>query len=69
LGIDGDPVWQNFPVVWRKRHTAKGITNAPEKGVRDLTGAFQSLLRNHGGKTVVAVGQGMPVRWKLRERT
>jgi hypothetical protein len=33
--------------------------------LRDLGGAVQSSLRNHNGGSVVAVGEGMPVRWTI----
>ena len=42
---------------------AKGVADAPHKAVRDLTGAVQASLRNHDGKGVRSVGQGMPARW------
>lgn len=44
----------------------KGVTDAPQKGVRDLAGGVQSSLRNHDGKSVETVGEGMPVRWVLK---
>ena len=33
--------------------------------VRELTSAVQSSMRNHDGKTVENMAQGMPARWKL----
>jgi hypothetical protein len=45
--------------------SAKGITNAAPKAARDLAGAVQSSLRNHSGKGVTAVGEGMPARWSV----
>jgi hypothetical protein len=44
----------------------KGITNAPQRAVRDLAGGVQFSLRNHDGKSVETVGEGMPVRWFLK---
>jgi hypothetical protein len=44
---------------------AKGITDASDRAARDLGGAVQSSLRNHNGGSVVAVGEGMPVRWTI----
>jgi len=52
-------------ITWRML-TAKGIAKPEVKAARDLTGAVQASLRNHDGKSVVATGEGMPARWKLR---
>jgi hypothetical protein len=41
----------------------KGVTDAKPKAVRDLICGVLSSLRNYEGKSVVAVGEGMPVRW------
>lgn len=46
---------------------AKGVKEPPAKPLRDLTGAVQSSLRNHEGRGVTVVGQGMPARWRLKE--
>jgi hypothetical protein len=43
----------------------KGIEKPPLGDVRSLVGAVHSSLKNHQGKTVEAVGEGMPVRWGL----
>ena len=54
--------------------TAREITEAllrsrgvePEtKHVRYLFGGVQASLRNHEGKTVERIGEGMPARWKI----
>lgn len=54
--------------------TAREITEAllrscgvePEtKHVRYLFGGVQASLRNHVGKTVERIGEGMPARWKI----
>ena len=44
---------------------AKGITDPAQKQVRDLIGGVQSSLCNHKGRTVQAVGEGIPVRWAI----
>jgi hypothetical protein len=44
---------------------AKGVTAPADKDRRTLEGAVQSSLRNHKGKTIETVGEGMPVRWRL----
>lgn len=44
---------------------AKGVTAPADRDRRTLEGAVQSSLRNHRGKTVITVGEGMPVRWRL----
>jgi hypothetical protein len=46
---------------------ARKVTDATPKEVRDLTGGVQASLRNQEGKTVESVGEGMPLRWKLRQ--
>jgi len=46
----------------------KGAHNAPEKAVRDLTGAVQSSLRSHIGSVVEVSGDGIPTRWMLKKR-
>jgi hypothetical protein len=51
-------------ITWRML-TAKGVSKPDVKAARDLTGAVQSSLRNHDGKSVETVGEGMPARWKL----
>jgi len=42
-----------------------GVFNASPKDIRELAGVFQSSIRRHEGKTVRAVGNGMPTRWVL----
>jgi hypothetical protein len=44
---------------------AHGVTDAPRKAVRDLAGGVQASLRNHEGRGVARVGEGMPARWRL----
>jgi hypothetical protein len=55
--------------------TAREITEAmlraqgfepDRKAVRSLFGGVQASLRNHDGKTVERVGDGMPARWVLK---
>lgn len=46
---------------------ARGVTDATPKEIRDLTGGIQASLQNQKGKTVEIVGEGMPMRWKLRQ--
>ena len=45
--------------------TAKGVTDAKPKAIRDLISGVLASLRNYEGKGVVAVGEGMPVRWSI----
>lgn len=45
---------------------AKGIKNVPAARVRSLRGGVTNSLRNNEGKTVVAVGEGSPMRWRLK---
>lgn len=45
--------------------TARNVTSAPDKAVRDLEGAVRSALRIHTGKSIAIVGDGMPARWKI----
>jgi hypothetical protein len=46
---------------------ARKVTDATPKEIRDLAGGVITSLRNHDGKTVEPVGEGMPVRWRLRQ--
>ena len=43
----------------------QGISNPTTKQVRDLYSGAQSCLRNYNGKSVVRVGEGLPMRWKI----
>jgi hypothetical protein len=43
----------------------QGISNPATKQMRDLYGGAQSCLRNYNGKSVVRVGERLPMRWKL----
>lgn len=45
---------------------AKRVSDAPADMVRKLWGGVQSNLRNHEGKSVVAIGEGSPKRWALK---
>lgn len=45
---------------------AKGIQNAPAARVRSLTGGVTNSLRNNEGKTVEIVGEGSPMRWRIK---
>ena len=42
---------------------AKGVTNAPNRALRDLTGAVQSSLRIHSDGAVIF--EGSPAKWRL----
>ena len=46
---------------------AKGVSEPTAKQVRDLYGGVQSSLRNCAGKSVVRVGEGLPMRWTVNE--
>jgi hypothetical protein len=43
---------------------AKGV-EAPARKVSNLGQSVLSSFKNHKGAAVVAVGDGVPVRWKL----
>jgi len=43
----------------------KGIENPRTPAIRAMFGAVNPSLRNHEGKTVERVGQGMPARWRV----
>lgn len=45
--------------------TARGVTNASPKAVRDLITSVLASLRLHDGKAVRTVGEEMPARWVL----
>jgi len=45
---------------------AKGIKNAPAARVRSLRGGVTNSLRNNEGRTVECVGEGSPMRWRLK---
>lgn len=42
-----------------------GMTNPPLKQIRDMVGAVHTSLRNHEGKTIERVGDGMPAQWRI----
>jgi hypothetical protein len=44
---------------------ANGVAEPTAKQVRDLYGGVQSSLRSSNGKSVVRVGEGVPIRWKV----
>jgi hypothetical protein len=43
----------------------KGIENPRTPAIRAMFGAVNPSLRNHDGKTVARVGDGIPARWKI----
>jgi hypothetical protein len=45
---------------------AKGVNNAPADRVRSLRGGVTNSLRNNEGKTVERVGEGSPMRWRIK---
>ena len=45
---------------------AKGVTDAPAKRYRDLQTGLRASLEGNSGKTVERVGEGSPMRWRLR---
>jgi hypothetical protein len=51
--------------ITRRMVAAKGVQNPDRQALRDMAGGVQSSLRNHRGKSVVVVGQGIPSRWAL----
>ena len=42
-----------------------GIADPPLKQIRDMVGAVHTSLRNHQGKTIKRVGDGVPARWHI----
>lgn len=42
-----------------------GIVEPTTKQIGDMYGAVHTSLRNHQGKTIERVGDGMPARWRL----
>lgn len=42
-----------------------GIVEPTTKQIRDMVGSVHSSLRNHQGKTIARVGDGMPARWHI----
>ncbi len=45
---------------------AEGIQTDDKKAVQILGQGIQGCLRNHAGKGVQQVNEGIPARWKLR---
>lgn len=45
---------------------AKGVQKPAPKAAHDLEGAVRAALRNHSGIAVMAAGEGIPVRWLLK---
>ncbi len=46
---------------------AKRIKDAPRSAVENLEGSVRAALKYRDGSTVVTVGEGMPVKWELRQ--
>ncbi len=42
-----------------------GVESPPIELIRHTFGAVHTSLRNHTGKTVQRVGEGMPAKWRL----
>jgi hypothetical protein len=47
--------------LWHKA----GVAEPTLKQIRDMVGAVHASLRNHQGKTIERIGEGMPARWSL----
>jgi hypothetical protein len=45
---------------------AKGITGVTSKQHNDLEASLHASLGGHEGKTVERVGEGIPMRWRVR---
>jgi hypothetical protein len=45
---------------------AKGVKNATAAQIRGLTGGLTNSLRNNEGQAVERVGEGSPMRWRLK---
>jgi hypothetical protein len=45
---------------------ARGLSEPTSKQVGDLYGGVQSSLRNCNGKSVVRIGERVPMRWSIR---
>jgi len=52
---------QIVEALFRQRGNERPSTVA----IRTMVGAVHSSLRNHQGKTVEAIGEGIPVKWRL----
>jgi hypothetical protein len=48
---------------------ARGVTDATPKQHEMLQQALRSSLENHVGKTVERVGEGSPMRWRLKQQS
>ncbi len=47
-------------------YRSQGVDNPTLEQIRSLYSAINSSLRNHVGKTVEVVGEGMPARWIIK---
>jgi len=47
----------------------RGVEKPPTGDVRRMFSTIQASLRNHEGKTVETVGEGMPTKWRLMNGT
>jgi hypothetical protein len=52
--------------IWEALLHKAGIHEPPLKQIRDMVGAVHSSLRNHEGKTIERVNEGMPAQWIVR---
>jgi hypothetical protein len=48
---------------------SRGVPEPSTHAIRTMFGAVATSLRNHRGKTVESVGEGKPVRWRLRQES
>jgi hypothetical protein len=51
--------------IVEKLFRQRGIEKPKMADVRGMVGAVHSSLKNHQGKTVESVGEGMPAKWAL----
>lgn len=51
--------------ICRRLLADKGVAEPTGAQIRNLVGAVHRSLQGHKGRTVEAVGEGMPVRWRL----
>jgi hypothetical protein len=45
---------------------ASGLPAPNAKAMRGLIASVQTSLQNHTGKSVLRIGEGFPMRWKIR---
>ncbi|MGB7021367.1 MAG: hypothetical protein WBD80_19500, partial [Xanthobacteraceae bacterium] len=52
--------------VTERMLAARGVPEPAAKAMRGLIASVQTSLQNHTGKSVLRIGEGFPMRWKIR---